>query len=218
LFDADFTENDERASGRFRLEAAAPGIIEAQNQRFVAQALGVVALLARRTSDGRILDFVHMEVGEVSSIRLDDDGSSPRLVWDTGDRHTLRAIPVDEDRAVLAGARDYFWTTSDATVVRLERASPAGVMDLFPLRAGRATITVEADTVSFALELTVEGRAVPPPTDAGTPEAGTPDAAIDANVPDASAPDASAPDVTMDAGVPADATTSTDANGEGGGS
>jgi hypothetical protein len=173
LFDVQFSAFH-GSDTAFDIIPVASGILEEENGLFRAKAPGTIALLAKRTSDGRVLDFVHLQVLDVSKIRIESNGTTPPLTWQTGVRQTLVPFPLDADGAVLAGGLDYDWTTSDPAVIRLELASPSATMELMPRRPGTATISVTGSGRTDSLSIAVEGE--PLASDAGAPDSGVPDA------------------------------------------
>jgi hypothetical protein len=200
LFEVTFQPSDHQTV-HFDLKPAAPGIIEEENATFAAKSSGVVALLAKRTSDGRILDFVHVTVVDVSALSLEEGSASPPIVWQPGEQHTLSVIAVDSDQAPLAGARPFTWSTDNPIVLGLDRASPSPTMDLTARSSGHASLTVTTGTSQVVLSLTVSGGTSsrdaghgPPPDGGSTPvhdagpdgravEAGARDSGTDATLP-----------------------------------
>lgn len=174
LFDVDYRPFSSKDVSAFDIATVSRGIIEEHDDVLIGAAPGLVAIVAKRTADGRILDFVHLRVVKAGGLRMTASGSSPRLTWHTGAVQTLRAVPLDGRGLVLAGALDYGWTTSDEAVVRLERQSPASEMELLPRAPGKATITVRANGATGSLDVTVEGTPVVDPPLPGEGDGGAP--------------------------------------------
>jgi len=178
VFDVEFEPYKTTDLSAFDIVTVASGVLEEDNNAFRAKAPGTVALLAKRTSDGRVIDFVHLEVLDVSKIRLESGGGlSPLLTWHTGEAQTLKSVPEDDAGSVLAGSVDYEWTTSDERIVRLERANPTADMELMPRAPGPVTISVTGGGHTDSLSVTVEGRALAP--DGGAGDASAPDGSTD---------------------------------------
>lgn len=198
LFDVTFEEFNADGASRVRLASAAPFIIAEQSQHFHAETRGFAALLARRTSDGRIIDFVHVEAVTVSRLGVTSNGAPPPLVWKTGQRQVLTATAQDSVRGTLAGARGFTWSLGGSDLVRLERANPAAEMEFFPSAPGNVTITVATGDVHADLQIRVEGKPVlvppPPSMDAGaTPDASLPGIGDGGSPPRDAARDAAGP-------------------------
>jgi hypothetical protein len=197
FFDVRFEPFGGSGAPRFEIVPAASGIIDEDSDILQAKAAGVVALLARSTSDGRVFDFIHIHVVDVAKIRLESGGVSPRLTWDTGKPQKLRAVPLDERGLVLAGGLSYEWETSDRAIVRVERANPAREMEFMPLSRGEATISVKAGARTEALVVTVQGKPIDLVPDAGsgsTDDGGARDAAPSRVQDGAAPPDATTPE------------------------
>jgi hypothetical protein len=161
VFDVKFDAFGTNSAVGFDIVAATADVVTEENNLFLAKAPGTVALLAKRTSDSRVLDFTHIQVVDITKIRFEGTkGESPSVVWNTGTRQTLRAVPLDKEGAVLAGGMQYEWATSDATVARLDLANPAAQMELMPLKAGSLTLSVTASGRTDTLAVTVQGTAI----------------------------------------------------------
>jgi hypothetical protein len=168
VFRVSFDAKNYDAQSRFDVAPASTGVIEKEADVLRAKAPGIVALLATRTSDGRVLDFVHLRVTDISHIRFSADRGTLDTIWQTGVTENVRARPVDDLDVDLAGGLGYDWTVSDPKKLHLARTSPTAVMGILPIAPGAATVSVTAGTRTDSFDVTISGHVVNPEPDAGT--------------------------------------------------
>jgi hypothetical protein len=103
---------------------AEPGFFAAMpDGRLRARRAGYGAVLAR-TDGGLVIDFVNLRVRPVASLAIEGaggggegpDGDELRA----GDTRSVTAAPLDADGALLAGALELEWETSDPAVLAVE--------------------------------------------------------------------------------------------------
>lgn len=157
-FDLAYDPYDPSSVGSaFAIEPVAEKIASQSGDGFRAHAAGTTAFLARQTSDGALIDFVHLRVASVTSLSVlavDDPSLSTTL--DVGEAHLLLVSPVGEDDATLAGSMKYTWTTSDAAVLSLGLVSEGREMEIVAEAPGSAELRVETGGVSKTIAFTVK--------------------------------------------------------------
>lgn len=141
----------------FVIEPVAEKFVSPSGDAFRAHAAGTTAFLARQTSDGALIDFVHIRVANVVSLSvLAEDEPSLSTTLSVGEEHLLVASALDADDTALAGSMKYTWTTSDANVVSLGLVSEGREMAISAVAPGTADVRVETGGVSKTLALTVQ--------------------------------------------------------------
>jgi hypothetical protein len=105
---------------------------------------GVSAALARSTS-GSVADFVHLQGALVDHLDVggpSGDAAVTAVQMDTDDGIDLRVIPKDDLGTSLAGAFSYAWSTSDATIVSLDKQERRNRVHLTASKPGKVTVEV----------------------------------------------------------------------------
>jgi hypothetical protein len=119
---------------------------------------GTVAVLAK--SGGRVLDFVHVTGALLDRVTITDrlGNEVKSLSISTSDfGETLTASPRDDLGQILAGAMTYTWSSSDESVVRLQKGFDPNEIDLDPGSPGQAIITVSVQGQKTDIPVTVGG-------------------------------------------------------------
>lgn len=120
---------------------------------------GTVAVLAKRGSE--VLDFIHVTGAPLDRITLSDDFGEPiQKLTITGSSfgENVTASPRDELGNILAGALDYTWTSSDESVVSINRRSDPNEASLVPEGNGKAVVTVTVQNQTASIDVTVGGQ------------------------------------------------------------
>lgn len=149
-FDVEF------GSAPANIEAGSESLVKVLDVGFKALTPGRVAIMARATEDGRIIDFVHVNLVVPAAIELTGEGMGPEIRMQDGDMWEWVASPVTEDGTRLAGTLVAEWTTSDDGVVQVSEGLPTHVSTLYAMGPGTATITIRAGAITRAVEVTVE--------------------------------------------------------------
>lgn len=150
--------------GKVRVLSAAPQLLEnvdSFGSIFEAQKPGTSALLAQQGDD--FVDFVHVRLAEVASVRVNAlDPIAEQL--DTlaiaeGLTRTLRAQPLDDKGAILAGGLPCNWTVEDSAVARIATDSNDNQVVIEGVATGVTTATVQLGALEHTLEIEVGGGA-----------------------------------------------------------
>jgi hypothetical protein len=157
-FDLSYDQFDATSVGpAFVIEPVAEKIASTSGDGFRANAPGTTAFLARQTSDGALVDFVHLRVAAVASLSVvADDEPSLSTTLDVGESHLLLVSPQGEDDTTLAGSMKYTWTTSDDAVLSLGLVSEGREMEIVAEAPGSAELRVETGGVSKTIAFTVK--------------------------------------------------------------
>ena len=151
--------------GSTTVEAASPSILK-QTETFGASFKGLkpglCAVLARRGDV--VTDFVHVRVSNIDHIQVDavDRGEAiTALEVSLGEAVGLRAFAVDETDAVLGGAMQASWTSSDEAVAAFDSLSTDNDVTVRAVGAGTATLRVDLEDQTREIEITVAGESAP---------------------------------------------------------
>lgn len=157
-FDLAYDPFDTQSVGSaFVIEPVAEKFASPTGDGFRAHTAGTTAFLARQTSDGALIDFVHLRISDVASLEVvDAEGSALATTLDVGEEHLLQVSPLDADDSVLAGASSYAWTTSDDGVVSLGLVSDGREMEIQAVAPGTAELRVESGGVGKTIAFTVK--------------------------------------------------------------
>lgn len=104
--------------------------------------------------DERVVDLIHLDAYQVSSIDLNAPPSMTVDTWFTG---TIIATPLSEDDQVLAGTLAYEWSSSNEGVVALLGTTDEREVELEAVGSGQAIVTVIAGTGISSVTINVEG-------------------------------------------------------------
>jgi hypothetical protein len=157
-FDLAYDPFDTQSVGSaFVIEPVAEKIVSPTGDGFRAHTAGTTAFLARQTSDGALIDFVHLRVSNVAALEVvDAEGATLATSLDMGDELLLRVSPLDAEDSVLAGSTSYAWTTSDDSVLSLGLASDGRDMAIQAVAPGSAELRVEAGGIFESITFTVK--------------------------------------------------------------
>jgi hypothetical protein len=157
-FDLAYDPFDTQSVGSaFVIEPVAEKFASPTGDGFRAHTAGTTAFLARQTSDGALVDFVHLRISNVSSLEVvDADGSALATTLNVGEEHSLQVSALDADDSVLAGASSYAWTTSDPGVLSLGLVSDGREMEIGAVAPGTAELSVETSGVAKTISFTVK--------------------------------------------------------------
>jgi hypothetical protein len=167
-FDLGFDLDDEYEQVDYRIDPAAPGIVSNTGGSFSADAVGVVSLLALDRSNEKVLDFVHVVVDTVFDLRIEGTGgAAPPTSLSAGDHVFLLAAPLSSGGAVLMGAMDTWWESSDSEVLALQDPDtgwfdwsdsggvPGSRVELVAQAPGTAELNVSLPANSLSATLTI---------------------------------------------------------------
>lgn len=164
---------------------------------FQALKPGSVSIIARSTKDGRVVDYLHVDVVKAFDLDvLTAEGGLPARTVFRGSQMTLIATPYDVYGDSLPGSLAWTWGSSDEGVVSLESVNGTPKMILYASGKGVAEVTISSGGATRTLTIEVlEKPGGVTVTDAGPSDAGPSDGGpTDTAEPDAGATDAGATD------------------------
>lgn len=132
---------------------------------WVAGQTGWVGVMAINNL-GRVDDFAHFYVVEPVGLRISQRQASGEFTGSFGGVSisvsaqspiTLRVAPTDDQDAVLAGALDCSWTSSDPATARIAGDATDNVILVEPLQNGTATLSVSLGELTAQTTIEVGG-------------------------------------------------------------
>lgn len=139
---------------------------------FVIEVPGTFAFLARNGPKRRVVDFIHLEAMEPTSIDVwHREQRVTEVILAAGDTDAIAVVPVADGGISLAGAAAVTWESSDASTVALgpvgttESTSDTEINEdeigIVAVAAGSATITVTRGDLSAQIDVTVTPEMMP---------------------------------------------------------
>jgi hypothetical protein len=120
----------------------------------------------------RVFDYTHVQARPLASLRLSIGPVPGALPLAVGSTVTLAAMPLADDGALLAGAIDCSFDSSDPSVASVDGVGRSAQVAL--LRPGRATVTVGC--LGVRAQSTFQVEAQTPSADGGAGDASPDDA------------------------------------------
>jgi hypothetical protein len=136
---------------------------DADEELWVAKKPGWVAIIGQKYGDGD--DFAHLRIVDPAGLALsrrevsgEFSGSFGGVTVDVSVQSPiyLRVAPVDSDAAVLAGALDCSWSSSDTAVAEVSGDTTDNVVEVVGKTAGTATVTAELGDLSISTTVDVQ--------------------------------------------------------------
>ncbi len=168
-FDVGYAPNSSNHSGAtvqgatgYEILAASPELAAATGTTLRALRTGYVALLAQRTGNANVDDFVHLRFEDIQSLSAEP----PSLVLTPGETQTVRLSAFDALSAPLAGRIACEWTaTSGASNAVVTAIAPGASATVQGVAGGAATVHATCGAAGLDVTVTVSG---PPLADGGT--------------------------------------------------
>lgn len=113
--------------------------------QFTAISAGSGGIVARAADTGDVLDYLPVKILDISRLSLIDLGANvpaADVSVKIGRQMTYRVRAQGSTQQTLAGAIDYQWTVTDATVLTLDQGNPTSEMTITAKAAGTAQLTV----------------------------------------------------------------------------
>jgi len=172
-FKLNFVPDD--ASAVEYIDPGSESFITWEDTTFTAMLPGIVALVATDVS-GYAVDLVHIRLAQPAAIRVSQTTTTAQSVdsfaagldinLDGSDVEIdlqgsvslsgqifLRAVPMDADDQILAGALATSWQSSDPSIVQIVSDPANNVIEVQPQASGTATLTVTMGQVNAAVTL-----------------------------------------------------------------
>ncbi|GMV42696.1 MAG: hypothetical protein AMXMBFR64_44120 [Myxococcales bacterium] len=123
---------------------------------FQTKKQGNVAIIARSTKDGRVVDYIHVDVVQAFDLDVltEAGGVPPKTVF-AGAEVSLVATPYDVYGDSLPGSLAWTWGTSNDAVVSLATVNGTPKMLLYANGKGAAEVTVASGGTTRTLKFEV---------------------------------------------------------------